>query len=133
MRVVKRMFGKAELRAEPMNEGRNKDNSVIEDIKTFFKQCRKPFNHARRSATSARKATAREWEDFKYWRQNPYLSSLQPPYFWEDSEELIGPKSRYLTARKELRDSEIRSWLYAHPSRPPSPRSEIYKVLQATT
>ncbi|ERF68967.1 hypothetical protein EPUS_09021 [Endocarpon pusillum Z07020] len=79
IRIVKWIFGKAELRAEPARAERNKNNSAIEDLKGFFKQCMRPLKHVWRSMCNACHRIVLEWRDFKAWHKDPFERLQQPP------------------------------------------------------
>lgn len=79
IRIVKWIFGKAELRAEPTRAERNKNNSAIEDLKGFFKQCMRPLKHVWRSVCHACHRIVLEWRDFRAWHKDPIERLQQPP------------------------------------------------------
>lgn len=77
--IVKRIFVKAGLRAESTRADPNKDNSAIEDLKDFFKQCMIPLKHVGRSMYHAGHRIVLEWRDFRAWHKDPIERSQQPP------------------------------------------------------
>lgn len=89
VRIVKWMFGKAEFRAKPTRAERNKDNSLVENLKDFPKQCSKPFKHAWGGACHAGRRIVLEWKDFRAWHKDPIERSRLPPLYlgehWQTS------------------------------------------------
>jgi hypothetical protein len=88
IRLVKWIFGKSELRAEPTNQERNKNNSAIEDFKKFLKQCLRPFQHSWKSTCRAGRRIVLEWRDLRAWHKDPIQISQQPPTYWSEVEPL---------------------------------------------
>ncbi len=78
LRFVGWSLGKAPLRAEPEKELRTKDNSVIEDIKEFFRQCAIPFVYTWESLGISWLRVVDEWQDFKRWSKDPVDCSAHP-------------------------------------------------------
>lgn len=118
IRFVKWVFGKAELRAEPIREERNKDNSAIEDFKEFFKQCLRPFVHSWNSTHRAGHRIVLEWRDFKAWHKDPIQSSQQPPTYWGELEHssMVLPQSAVAPEKSTV--------IEAHSARSTTPQTE---------
>lgn len=69
-RLVKWVFGRAELRVESEPVDRYKDNVFNENLKEFFRQCERPVMHTGRSIERSRKRVQEEWHDFRNWWEN---------------------------------------------------------------
>ena len=78
VRFARWCLGKAPLRAEPEKELRTKDNSIIEDMKEFFRQCAIPFVYTWESLGISWLRVVDEWQDFKRWSKDPVDSSTYP-------------------------------------------------------
>ena len=78
VRFVQWGLGKAPLRAESEKELRTKENSVIEDVKEFFRQCAIPFIYAWESLGISWLRVVDEWYDFRRWSKDPIDSSIHP-------------------------------------------------------
>ena len=68
--IIKWICGKESFRKEPQ-ELRTKENSVMEDLKEFFRQCAKPFTHSWNSILNTLRQLRAYWQEFKQWHHDP--------------------------------------------------------------
>lgn len=68
--ISKWICGKESFRKEP-KEMRTKENSVMENTKEFFRQCKKPFTHSWDSIRDTLLELRDYWKEFKEWHGDP--------------------------------------------------------------
>ncbi|KAI9811905.1 MAG: hypothetical protein M1827_005256 [Pycnora praestabilis] len=86
------VFGKAGPKVGLNKGGHTQNNNVIKDIKDVFIQCEIPFVYAWESIAGAWRRLVIEWVDFRHWRNDPFETSVQKPYYWQTQVERDLPR-----------------------------------------